>query len=1011
MLQAETISTADGWSVFRGNPQHTGKTSLIGPPEEYELKWRWRMQYDSSPISASPVLSSNNILYCATEGGYLGALDIGGSSSWVYPVEGAVRATPALDGTGNVCVITSSGYVYFLNNRGELQWKCDLGIGIVSSPVIDGTTAYVGTNSNGLFALTLNPDLSRYQDDTKRLLKWDILRWSFLTEGEVVSSPAFAGNTVFFGGGSKFYALNPLAGSSDNTTAKVKWTYDLHSAIQSSPAVYNGVVYIGDDDGYVYAFKETVENSKKLGEIIWKRKTGGPVRCSPAINIPAAGETGTEAVIYIGSDDGKMYALSQKGDLLWTFSTLGPVRSSPIIDGNGDIYFGSDDGSVYALFSDGSLKWRYQTGGKVRSSPVIGTDKKLYIGSDDGFLYCIGENTTENREYDFSIDVSLSLPSIENNGNPTTIAAKISSETEGKNILSRIASVTLDLTGLNLIGVLSASDPLSGDIQIGSVGVEQMVDDGLYEDDVAGDGIFTYAFGLTDDPALIGWDEGIYTHFPALGPLAVGPVPLMVTVTDLYGNKKSRPFILKIDQKMRGVPPFNDSITNLLNNQSLTISFTSGTPSILSVVPSKGAPGQRVNVTILGKNTNFTKNRTRVQIFNSAGIAIASALPENDDVDVLSDTSLNAVLSITNNEQIKGGLVGRWDVTVTTEFAEGGDEVVVGKSLFEIGTVAASMKPAFVQIRPLTSGIASEQTFCQFTLDITDSFGARPKGAPYSINVGYPRTITIERARSGLWNYSVNIGECSTTPSFKIITTADNFGFLSGEVRDGITGNGIDNATITAMTGEQTGTPVGTAVSSGGGYYLLPLAASEKTYTVIARKNGMVDLRRNVVIKNGEETKLNFSLRLEVDCPLTDLAEPGWLPPLYRYRDTVLGKTAEGRHMISLYYRYAPKVRQILDKSPELRSRLRKLIESTACELSFETSSTMFKPETIREFLDVLKEIERYADEDFKMCIANEWSAIMQYIKSLKSSANMSIFFTEHICKRRVPSQRRIHDN
>ncbi|MCX8044310.1 MAG: PQQ-binding-like beta-propeller repeat protein [Desulfobacterota bacterium] len=977
---ADTPSESSGWTMFRGRPEHTGKTSLIGPPEECELKWRWRVYYDSAPISASPVLSLDNTnVYCATEGGYLAALNMTQNTSWLYPVDGPVLSTPAIDAQSNILAITQDGYIYLLSGTGELQWKCDLGIGIISSPVLSGTTAYVGTNSNGLFAITLNPNMTRFVEDSKRLLKWDILLWSFLTQGGISSSPTFAGNTVFVAGGTKLYALNPDEAIGDNMSARIKWFYDVHSSIQSSAAVYNGVVYIGDDNGYLYAFRENVESGSQRGEIIWKRKLGGSVRSSPAINTPAAGETDTKEVIYIGSDDGKIYAISEQGDLLWTFSTLGPVRSSPVIDGNGDIYFGSDDGAIYALYPDGSLKWKYQTGGKVRSSPAIGTDNMLYVGSDDGFLYCIGKSTRENREYELTVDISLSLASIENDGNPTTIAAKVSSTTEGKDVLSRIASVTIDLSRLNLIGVLSSSDPLSGLIDIGTIGIEQMADDGLYEDDVAGDGIFTYAFGLTDDPTLIGWDEGIYTHYPALGPVGVGPVPIMVTVTDLYGNKTSKPFALVIDQKMRGVPPFEDSLISLLNNQSLTVSFTSGTPSILSITPAQGAPGQRVNITIVGKNTNFTKNRTRIEIFNNAGIVIASALPENDDVDVLSDTLLNAVLSITNNEQIKGGLVGNWDVTVTTEFPEGGVEVVIGKKLFAIGTIVSNIGTAMYRNALL---LPEEEQTCQFRFDIMDDLGARPKGAPFSINIGYPRTITIDRARSGVWNYNIQLNGCTTIPSFKIITRGGNFGYLTGQVRNGINGNGIDNATISALTGEQTDTPVNKTISSGGGYYLLPLAASEKTYTVVARKGSLVDVHREIAITDGKETNLNFSLKPEIGCPIADLAQPDMLPLFYHYRDNILAQTSEGRQMVTLYYRFASELQCVLNQRPDLAQRFSSLIEHAAHDLIY--NGQKFRQETIQEFLVVLSDIALYGSNEMRQEIANNRKRLVLILKTLK---------------------------
>jgi outer membrane protein assembly factor BamB len=64
-------------------------------------------------------------------------------------------------------------------------------------------------------------------------------------------------------------------------------------------------------------------------------------------------------VLYIGSNDGNMYALNAAtGNLIWAYQTGGAISSSPTVAG-GIVYFGSGDGNVYALnASNGSLKWK-----------------------------------------------------------------------------------------------------------------------------------------------------------------------------------------------------------------------------------------------------------------------------------------------------------------------------------------------------------------------------------------------------------------------------------------------------------------------------------------------------------------------------------------------------------------------------------------------------------------------------------------------------------------------------
>ena len=74
--------------------------------------------------------------------------------------------------------------------------------------------------------------------------------WNYPTRGEVFSSPAVANGVVYVGSGypdNLLYALNA-------TTGALLWSYATGFPVYSSPAVANGVVYVGSEDGNVYAF-------------------------------------------------------------------------------------------------------------------------------------------------------------------------------------------------------------------------------------------------------------------------------------------------------------------------------------------------------------------------------------------------------------------------------------------------------------------------------------------------------------------------------------------------------------------------------------------------------------------------------------------------------------------------------------------------------------------------------------------------------------------------------------
>ena len=64
----------------------------------------------------------------------------------------------------------------------------------------------------------------------------------------MLSSPAVANGVIYIGSGDdSVYALNAATG------AKL-WSYHTGNQVFSSPTVANGVVYVGSGDGNMYAF-------------------------------------------------------------------------------------------------------------------------------------------------------------------------------------------------------------------------------------------------------------------------------------------------------------------------------------------------------------------------------------------------------------------------------------------------------------------------------------------------------------------------------------------------------------------------------------------------------------------------------------------------------------------------------------------------------------------------------------------------------------------------------------
>jgi outer membrane protein assembly factor BamB len=104
--------------------------------------------------------------------------------------------------------------------------------------------------------------------------------------------------------------------------------------------------------------------------------------CSPAVH---------DGVVYIGSEHGELFALDAKdGTQRWVFDTGEAIRSAPSIStDDGTLYFGAADGQLYALDAKtGRKRWTFQTVGKIVSSPYP-CSGRIYAGSDDGNLYML----------------------------------------------------------------------------------------------------------------------------------------------------------------------------------------------------------------------------------------------------------------------------------------------------------------------------------------------------------------------------------------------------------------------------------------------------------------------------------------------------------------------------------------------------------------------------------------------------------------------------------------------
>jgi outer membrane protein assembly factor BamB len=118
---------------------------------------------------------------------------------------------------------------------------------------------------------------------------------------------------------------------------RLDWAYATGAAVNGSPAVANGMVYVGAADHTFYAIKRTD------GTLAWAATTGGAVVRSVAVAF---------GLVFAGSEDGTLYAFNaHTGAVQWRVNFGGPSvdRSPPVAASN--VVAMTDEASRYTLDS------------------------------------------------------------------------------------------------------------------------------------------------------------------------------------------------------------------------------------------------------------------------------------------------------------------------------------------------------------------------------------------------------------------------------------------------------------------------------------------------------------------------------------------------------------------------------------------------------------------------------------------------------------------------------------
>ena len=381
--QASFNSSHQGWNIFENG---------IGTANVATLGQVWTAPTGGA-VDSSPAVV-NNVAYVGSADGNLYAFRATGCTTppcaplWTGATGGAVDSSPVVQ-SGVVYVGSADGKLYAFNAKGcgssstcTPLWTGATGGAIYSSPTVAGGLVYAGSADGRLYAFNANGCGGSTCPST----------WSASTGGAILSSPSVGfvsklqTTAVFIGSTDhKIYAFNSMTG------AKF-WGVTTGGPVTSSPAFAPNVtkdlemVYVGSGDTKLYALKAW------NGGVVWTGQTGGAIDSSPAVGVSR---------VFVGSDDGLVYAYNATdcgGSLtcapIWTAGAAGAaqVNATPVV-ADGVVYVGRDDGTLYAYNQAGcqshtcpSALWSAATGAAIRSSVAV-ADGTVFAASEDGILH------------------------------------------------------------------------------------------------------------------------------------------------------------------------------------------------------------------------------------------------------------------------------------------------------------------------------------------------------------------------------------------------------------------------------------------------------------------------------------------------------------------------------------------------------------------------------------------------------------------------------------------------
>jgi outer membrane protein assembly factor BamB/formylglycine-generating enzyme required for sulfatase activity len=366
--------------VHRANLRRDGVHQTTGLPEFHSVKWKFQT---GGPVRSSPV-TVGGVVYVGSHDGYFYALDaVTGALKWKCKTQGRIAGSAAVVADA-VYFAGEDGYVYALRaSDGSVIWKTYLKASMAGSPAVLNGIVYIGGG-------VMQGSSEKVTMSAKPIFGLDVATgrevWQSKSSGpQGYAAIATDGLRLYAGlNGSTYAAFDIQTGEKEwdvkgghQNRQFMSMTYVVGQIF--IPTTMRGAVMAVSMDGKTQWF-----NSMREGQLDMELNLGGKFGYECFTDVAVA-----HGLVYAGNNDGKLYAFRvTDGSKAWNFLTGDKVQSSPSLAGK-TVYFGGWDGFLYALeASEGRLRWKTKLGGRIISSPWPG-DGVLFVGCDDGVVYAL----------------------------------------------------------------------------------------------------------------------------------------------------------------------------------------------------------------------------------------------------------------------------------------------------------------------------------------------------------------------------------------------------------------------------------------------------------------------------------------------------------------------------------------------------------------------------------------------------------------------------------------------